>query len=134
MAGSGLNRVEQLLAIAQSRTGRLVALTAYLVMSAVLAYGWVFQDYRDGFLLIMGAMFLGWAVEVAIQLAFPRGSHAGAIVFTIVLVVVSCAYLFGRDGHWGYAVMTLLGCACALGAVVMTAMWGSGPADGADQR
>ncbi len=124
-------RSEALLAAMNSPRWLMVSLLLYAGMAAVMVRGFILEP-RETFFLIMGAIFVGWAVENALKLAYPRGQLAGAALVPLVLVVVACSYLYGRDGHLGYGAVMLLGVCCFLASAHAMAAWGPAPTDATD--
>lgn len=110
-------------ALFESRPWHAGAFAVQAGMAAVMASCWVLQP-RDGFFLILGGLFAGWALESLLKLARPDGNHLGTALLSGLLPVVACTYLYGRDGHWGYGAVTALGLVLLVGAAVVTALVG----------
>ena len=73
----------------------------------------------------MGAIFAGWAIENAIKLQFPGGNLIGAALTPMVVVAMAGTYLYGRDGHWLYGVIMMLGLCGFIGSSIAMAAYGT---------
>ncbi len=112
--------IRKIVTSAERPRWRAVMMVVYGGMAAVMLRGW-FGNPGDSFYLIMSGFFAGWAIENAIRQAFPDGNHVVASQVAAQFTLVACAFLFGRDGHWGYAAVMLCGLVGYVGAAVLAA-------------
>ncbi len=115
--------VTRLAALTERSLWHAGSAVVYTVVAGVMMYAWLSQP-KDAFFLIMGAMFAGSALQALVKLAFPGGNQLAATLLPLVMIQMACTYLFGRDGHWGYGAITVLGLVLFAGAAVMGAAWG----------